>query len=131
MLAERRNNNYLMAVYPERERGGDWLHAGIAYVDITTGEFAATQIDGDQTPVSVMEELARLGPREVIFPQSWVDQGITLPDKAHLTPFSDWHFESGNARQALLTHFQSATCPDSIWKAGRWRSMPPGRSCAI
>lgn len=105
MLAERRNN-YLMAVYPERERGGDWLHAGIAYVDITTGEFAATQIDGDQTPVSVMEELARLGPREVIFPQSWVDQGITLPDKAHLTPFPDWHFESGNARQALLTHFQ-------------------------
>ena len=104
MLAERRNN-YLLAVYPERERDGEWQRAGLAYVDITTGEFAVTQIDGEQAPVSVMEELARLVPREVLFPTSWAEQGITLPEHAHLTPFADWHFEHGNARQALLEHF--------------------------
>ncbi|NPV68514.1 MAG: DNA mismatch repair protein MutS [Anaerolineae bacterium] len=104
LLAERRNN-YLLAVYPERDKHGSWTRAGLAYVDITTGEFAATQLEGEQTPVSVMEELARLAPREVIFPQSWAERGITLPPGSHLTPFSDWHFETGNARQALLSHF--------------------------
>jgi len=105
LLAERRNN-YLLAVYPERDKHDDWTRAGLAYVDITTGEFAATQLDGEQTPVSVMEELARLAPREVIFPQSWAERGITLPQGSHLTPFSDWHFETGNARQAMLAHFE-------------------------
>jgi len=104
LLAERRNN-YLMAIYPERERDGDWQRAGLAYVDITTGEFAATQIDGEQTPVAVMEEMARLSPREVLFPQSWAERGITLPPGAYLTPLADWHYETGNARQSLLDHF--------------------------
>ncbi len=104
LLADRRNN-YLLTVSPERDAGGDWQRAGLAYVDISTGEFAATQLEGEQTPVSVMEELARLAPREVIFPQSWVERGITLPEGSHLTSFPDWHFESGNARQALLQHF--------------------------
>ncbi len=105
LLAERRNN-YLLAVYPERDKHENWTRAGLAYVDITTGEFAATQLDGDQTPISVMEELARLAPREVIFPQSWAERGITLPPGSHLTPFPDWHFETGNARQAMLAHFE-------------------------
>ncbi len=104
MLAERRNN-FLMAVYPERDKHDDWTRAGIAYVDITTGEFGATQIEDEHTPVRVMEEMARLAPREVIFPGSWVERGITLPEGAHLTSFPDWHFEAGNARQALVSHF--------------------------
>ncbi len=105
LLAERRNN-YLMAVYPERDKHDEWHRAGIAYVDITTGEFGATQIaDEEGTPVRVMEELARLAPREVLFPASWVEKGITLPEGSHLTSFPDWHFEAGNARQALLRHF--------------------------
>ncbi len=103
LLAERRNN-YLLAVYPEQDKSS-WDHAGVAYVDITTGEFAATQLDGEHTPVHVMEELARLAPREVLFPQSWAERGITLPEGSHLTPYADWHYESGNARQTLLKHF--------------------------
>ncbi|GAB4570603.1 MAG: DNA mismatch repair protein MutS [Anaerolineae bacterium] len=104
MLAERRNN-YLLAVYPEQDKHGSWSRAGLAYVDITTGEFAATQIDSEHAPVRVMEELARLAPREVLFPVSWAERGITLPEGSHLTAFPDWHFEAGNARQALLRHF--------------------------
>lgn len=104
MLAERRNN-YLMAVYPERDKHDEWSSAGIAYVDITTGEFGATQIEDEHTPVRVMEEMARLAPREIIFPKSWVERGITLPEGSHLTSFPDWHFEAGNARQSLLGHF--------------------------
>jgi DNA mismatch repair protein MutS len=51
--------HYLVAVVAE---GPDAELAGIAHVDVTTGEFAATQLPvGD-----VVDELARLEPREVL-----------------------------------------------------------------
>ena len=42
-LLEQRANNYLAAVVQEEES------AGLAYVDITTGEFAVTQLPTDQS----------------------------------------------------------------------------------
>ncbi|HHX63702.1 MAG TPA: DNA mismatch repair protein MutS, partial [Chloroflexi bacterium] len=59
LLAEKRNN-YLAAVVLDKEG------AGIAYVDITTGEFATTQIDGADLSTAVVRELDRLSPAEVI-----------------------------------------------------------------
>src|ERR1700690_2597519 len=47
-MLDQRQNNYLLALTPESDRGGQtWLRVGLAYVDITTGEFAATQLGGD------------------------------------------------------------------------------------
>ena len=60
MLDERRNN-YLMAV----TMGGRGLAAGVAYCDITTGEFAATQLGGatsQEVEQRIGEELSRLQP---------------------------------------------------------------------
>ena len=59
-LLEQTSNNYLVAVAIDGEQ------AGIAYVDVTTGEFGVTQMD----TVGVEQELARLGPSEVIVPLS-------------------------------------------------------------
>ena len=64
-LLDNRANNYLAAVY--RDDG----QAGLAYVDVTTGEFAVSQIPVDRLPL----ELARLQPSEVLTPD-----GETLPD---------------------------------------------------
>lgn len=62
LLPERRNN-YLLALVLEPGQ------AGLAYADITTGEYAATQIDGgEDIPRRVREELARLAPAEVLYP---------------------------------------------------------------
>ncbi|MFN8450287.1 MAG: hypothetical protein U0521_17295 [Anaerolineae bacterium] len=59
--------NYLMAIYPVGDlESGTWTTAGLAYADISTGEFAATQLEGDNAAVLVLEEIARLTPREVI-----------------------------------------------------------------
>src|SRR5512143_3611849 len=41
-------------------------HAGIAYVDITTGEFAATELSGEDTAAALRAELIRLNPAEVL-----------------------------------------------------------------
>ena len=105
-----RKQNYLMAVMPiGNPQTHEWTRAGIAYVEITTGEFAATQLEGDNAAILVVEELARLQPSEVIMPASWVEQGVSLPQGVHLTPIADWRFEYGSAEQVLLQHFRVRT----------------------
>jgi DNA mismatch repair protein MutS len=102
--------NYLLAILPlGNPELGHWEKAGIAYADITTGEFAVTQLEGDNAAVLVLEELARLAPREVLMPQSWTERGVSLPPGIHLTPYADWKFERGTAESALTTHFQVKT----------------------
>ena len=59
-LLDRNANNYLAAVALNGPQ------AGLAYVDITTGEFAATELPAAQLPL----ELARIGPAETLLPRS-------------------------------------------------------------
>ncbi len=102
--------NYLMGIFPVGDvETGQWNKAGIAYVDVSTGEFAATQLEGENAGVLVVEELARLSPQEVIMPQSWVERGVSFPANIHLTSVMDWKFEKGHAEQALTNHFQTRT----------------------
>jgi DNA mismatch repair protein MutS len=102
--------NYLMSILPVGDaRQGKWTKAGIAYVDVSTGEFATTQLEGDNAAVLVLEELARLSPREVLMPQLWVEHGVTLPEGIHLTPVQDWTFELPTAQQLLQEHFRVGT----------------------
>ncbi|MGQ9908634.1 MAG: DNA mismatch repair protein MutS [Candidatus Flexifilum sp.] len=98
--------NYLMAILPVGDpASGRWERAGIAYADITTGEFAVTELSGDNAAVLVVEELARLAPREVLMPHSWTERGVSFPPGTHLTPLNDWKFERGQAESVLQTHF--------------------------
>jgi DNA mismatch repair protein MutS len=109
LLSEDRPN-YLMAVFPVGSpESGAWRLAGIAYADISTGEFAATQLEGENAAVLVLEELSRLAPREVIIPEAWAKRGVTLPPGSYLTPQQDWRFEPSSAHQLLLDHFHVRT----------------------
>lgn len=86
-------NNYLTAVIHDSDQ------YGLAYADITTGEFATTVINGRRP---LIEELARLAPAELLV----ADNEHTLHDQAKtVTPLPNWRFEEGNARQTLLRHF--------------------------
>ena len=64
-LLDEDTNNYLAALVEE----GDQV--GLAYVDITTGEFAATRLDRDH----LYPELARIAPSEILIPA-----GNALPE---------------------------------------------------
>ncbi|MFL5657582.1 MAG: DNA mismatch repair protein MutS, partial [Ktedonobacteraceae bacterium] len=59
MLAAKRNN-FLAGVVIGRDA------VGIAYVDITTGEFAVTQFGTPEPELALQQELARVGPAEVL-----------------------------------------------------------------
>lgn len=102
--------NYLLALLPVGSpKDLKWQMAGIAYVDISTGEFATTQLEGENAAVLVLEELARLQPREVLIPELWAKHGVSLPEGIHLTPVQDWTFEHSNAEQAIKAQFHVHT----------------------
>lgn len=107
MLDERRNN-YLVAV----AFGPRAAAAGLALCDITTGEFAATQITG-ATPAEVEgrvgEELSRLQPSELL-PVDWQPEasGIhLLLDALHplISAVEPWQVEPETAAASLKRHF--------------------------
>jgi DNA mismatch repair protein MutS len=89
--------------------------AGLAYADITTGEFATTEIsDGTDVLRRVTEELGRLAPAELLYPVKdprWAaNTQSPIPNiQFHPTPYAAWRFEEETARQALLAHFQAAS----------------------
>src|SRR5512139_1313957 len=56
-------NNYL-ACYIAQEGGNGEERLGVAYVDITTGEFAATELSGSDLHAILRAELSRLQPAE-------------------------------------------------------------------
>ncbi|MFZ6030283.1 MAG: DNA mismatch repair protein MutS [Chloroflexota bacterium] len=93
-------NNYLACVVMEDER------AGVAYVDISTGEFAAAELSGTDLKTVLRSEIARLRPAELLFPDS-----LALPDHlpGHRTPWAAWRFEPGRCQEALRHHFQAAS----------------------
>lgn len=96
-MLEAGRNNYLVGVVPEGER------AGLAYADITTGEFATTVLPNQRV---LIEELARLAPAELLVP----DGEFALQGQAKtVTRLHNWRFEEGQARQTLLRHFGVST----------------------
>jgi DNA mismatch repair protein MutS len=112
--------SYLAALTRSAPPSTEGAHGpiGLAYCDVTTGEFCAAQLDSE---VEVERELARLQPREVLIP----DEGGLRPttvessqrtdgdapsiERAARTPYPAYRFEAGNARQALLAHFKVGT----------------------
>ena len=94
------SNNYLTAIVLEDGR------AGIAYVDITTGEFAVTELDASSDLSPVRAELTRLRPAEIIHPDN-----LILPNgiPGHLTGWPAWRFEPGKSKETLLAHFGAST----------------------
>jgi DNA mismatch repair protein MutS len=93
-------NNYLVAVIPDAEV------VGVAYADISTGEFATTQFNAPDVMSAIRHELTRLQPAEVIVPES-----VTLENEwdGHLTSLPDLRFEAARSSETLNDHFGTAT----------------------
>jgi len=95
-LLESKRNNYLASLVAEDEE------AGIAYVDITTSEFATTQLPADR----VSCELERLQPSELLIPENSDSYG-QLPFV--VTRLDDYWFDGEVAQRTLLEHFGVAS----------------------
>ena len=102
-LLDQKRNNYLVGIFV----AGDQL--GMAVADLSTGMFKASERTADD----LWETLARMGPAEVLAPESWAKDNeaefnAQVPG-ALLTQLEDWHFEYRYAYDALKAHFKVAS----------------------
>jgi DNA mismatch repair protein MutS len=95
-LLKSKSNNYLASLVLEDKE------VGIAYVDITTSEFATTQLPAER----VLPELERLQPSELLIPEDAQDYA-QLPFT--ITQLDDYWFDLEIAQETLLEHFSVAT----------------------
>lgn len=96
-LLDAAENNYLVAIVIDNDE------AGLACVDISTGEFTTTQVTGSE----MLVELDRLEAAEVLLPQSY-DYSRKLYDYT-ITVVPDEYFEYSSAEQSLKNHFGVTT----------------------
>ncbi|MGH2522629.1 MAG: DNA mismatch repair protein MutS, partial [Anaerolineales bacterium] len=96
-----KRNNYLAALAIADGR------AGLAHVDITTGEFAVTLIHTPDVWAAIRHELLRLRPAELLLPDNLELPTLdgVLPIGAR-TPLPPRRFDPGQARNLLLDHFK-------------------------
>jgi DNA mismatch repair protein MutS len=94
-LLDESRNNYLAAVHPWRDG------YGLAYVDVTTGEFAVTEFSGEGSGAALEAELLRLGPSESLIPGN----GVAVQLVGHATVHEEYRFHPDSARDALCRHF--------------------------
>lgn len=140
-MLDGRRNNYLMAIVssgsrplnaprpdgrvPVRRLSSDLSGAGakgrqawgLAYADISTGEFRTTEFDGPDADEEVLREIARINPAECIVPVDARHRAEGDDESAEAracggrvrTPWDGWRFEAGAASDALKKRFGVAT----------------------
>jgi len=106
------SNNYLASVVLDASSPLS-ATASVSYADITTGEFAVTEL-----PLEALRaELTRLHPAEILFPDNQTLAPIPLPEgegrrgegKFHQTPYPAWRFEPGKCEETLRAHFKASS----------------------
>ncbi len=100
-MLDAKTNNYLVAAIT-----GDKRPSGIGVVDVSTGEFLATEIGPDMGLDKVVEEVMRLAPAECLLLPGMDDLGEAI--KASSRAVVTFHQPKGvscTARQTLLDHF--------------------------
>lgn len=103
-LLDENTNNYLAAI--SVGDGG----IGVAFADVSTGEFMTTQRAGADTNGLVIEELLNIAPSEFIFPASQMDSTLkaALDRQCPGIPFrpiDDWIFSHTQASSLITSHY--------------------------
>jgi DNA mismatch repair protein MutS len=124
-LLEAKENNFLAAVARSAAasaaasvggrtaaRGGETT-IGLAYVDLSTGEFRATEFPGDKAKGRLRDELGILRPREILLPRPATLFPVASPSEmdglgAVETRLDEYIFESQYAARMLEQQFRVA-----------------------
>jgi len=121
MLLEPKDNNFLGCLY-ETEKG-----IGMAFMDLTTSDFLATEFMGDMAWEKALDELARFTPKEILLPDGarnsiqeklsheWSDGWVA-------SPLEDWIFNQDYAHRVLLEHFNLSSL-DGLGASGHTLSL--------
>src|SRR5215470_15092595 len=105
-VLEAKENNFLAAVYQDSAAGT----IGLAYVDLSTGEFQCTEFSGPQAEEALRDELQLLHPRETLLPrpaQLFETSKNSLLDGTGgvESRVDDWAFQHDYAQRILREQF--------------------------
>ena len=95
-LLQSGRNNYLACYHLQEGK------VGLAYVDISTGELAATELADGNVEVLLQAELERLSPAELLVSDS-SDEKLSFD--FNLTRIPNWYFEAGRAQELIKSRF--------------------------
>jgi len=98
-----RTNNYLMAI-AQGEKS-----YGLSFVDISTGEFVLTEIDGEDADVKVLAEYSQRSPMEILHSHGFSAKALSeefVLSGAALTELDDIAFLRESSESMLRRHFK-------------------------
>src|SRR5215208_5894842 len=95
-------NRYLAALH---KLGECW---GLAWVDVSTGEFAVAEFSGEDAAARLAEEVVRLNPAETLVPDDVPDPppGKGRQTPGHLTRLESWRWAPDRAAEILCAQFR-------------------------
>ena len=102
-VLDSRVNNYLMAIVQGEKS------YGLSFVDISTGEFVLTEVDGDDAEVKVLAEYSQRSPKEVLHPHGFSAKKLSeefVLSGAALTELDDIAFLKESSESMLKRHFR-------------------------
>ena len=107
-LLEAKSNNFLACL--KLDNGT----AGLAFIDISTGEFLVTEVNVKAGPDAAFDELNKFRPKEIILPQTFeAGQPLLIKylavNNILVNYFEDYYFDTEIAREALKKHFKVAS----------------------
>lgn len=107
------SNNYLAALSFVSSRGSTTF--GFAYIDVSTGEFAATSFDASGADERIRKELGRIQPKEILVQQSALSDFPFVKAILDEYPamvqnrYPDWSFNSAAAFRRLCAAFSTSS----------------------
>jgi len=121
MLLEPKDHNYLASLSVTEEG------IGLAFMDLSTADFLATEFSADEAWQKAIDELTRFTPKEIVLAENssqeirqrlirdWSDAWVA-------SPLDDWSFNYDYAQRLLLEHFGLISL-DGLGAAGKSLSL--------
>lgn len=105
----KKTNNYLLSFYIDEK------FIGISYVDISTGEFVAREINKTDNFDKLIDIIISINPAEILLPESYKENKIYSKniierlkleiEKLFINYYSDWNFQHDVAYEKIKKHF--------------------------
>jgi len=100
-LLEEAVNKYILSIFPGKD------NYGLAYSDISTGEFRVTEIHNEE---DLFSELYKISPSECLVPGAFTGEArfklITDVNLGSITKADDWLFDYGFSENEIREHFK-------------------------
>ncbi|MDZ7289605.1 MAG: DNA mismatch repair protein MutS [candidate division KSB1 bacterium] len=116
-LLSSRRNNFLLAVHPLQKTSGSKAPderslAGIAQVDLSTGEFVVGEVSIEAVDSGLRETIINIEPAEILVAEEhadWLRNKILPGAQFPITRREGWQFAYDYAYETLTRHFQTLT----------------------